>query len=105
MQNSATALLSVSDKTGIVELASQLAAQGVRLLSTGGTARTLREAGLSVTDISEITGHPEIMDGRVKTLHPRVHGGLLGRGEQDAKVMAEHGIQRHRPAGGQPVPL
>jgi phosphoribosylaminoimidazolecarboxamide formyltransferase/IMP cyclohydrolase len=72
-----TALLSVTDKTGLVELARALAAHGTRLVSTGGTARALREAGLAVRDISELTGFPEMLDGRVKTLHPRVHGGLL----------------------------
>ena len=71
------ALLSVSDKTGLVALATALAARGVSLLSTGGSAKTLREAGLAVTDIAELTGFPEMMDGRVKTLHPKVHGGLL----------------------------
>jgi len=86
------ALLSVSDKTGLVELASALAARGVELLSTGGTARALREAGLPVRDVAEVTGFPEIMDGRVKTLHPRVHGGLLGRAGLDEAVMAQHGI-------------
>jgi phosphoribosylaminoimidazolecarboxamide formyltransferase/IMP cyclohydrolase len=72
-----TALLSVSDKTGIVELARVLSEMGVRLLSTGGTHKTIAAAGLAVTDVSEVTGFPEIMDGRVKTLHPKVHGGLL----------------------------
>lgn len=86
------ALLSVSDKTGLVELATALAARKVELLSTGGTARTLRDAGLAVRDVSEVTGFPEMMDGRVKTLHPLVHGGLLGRGGTDDAVMAEHGI-------------
>lgn len=86
------ALLSVSDKTGLVELGRALAARGVELLSTGGTARALREAGLAVTDVSEHTGFPEMMDGRVKTLHPVVHGGLLGRAGIDDAVMAEHGI-------------
>jgi phosphoribosylaminoimidazolecarboxamide formyltransferase/IMP cyclohydrolase len=86
------ALLSVSDKTGLLALARALVAQGVELLSTGGTARTLREAGLAVKDVSDITGFPEMMDGRVKTLHPRVHGGLLGRAGVDEAVMAEHGI-------------
>ena len=71
------ALLSVSDKSGIVGLASALAGMGVELVSTGGTAKAIRDAGLPVKDISEITGFPEMMDGRVKTLHPRVHGGLL----------------------------
>ncbi|MGN6112427.1 MAG: bifunctional phosphoribosylaminoimidazolecarboxamide formyltransferase/IMP cyclohydrolase [Luteimonas sp.] len=86
------ALLSVSDKTGLLELARALDRHGVALLSTGGTARTLREAGLAVTDVSEATGFPEMMDGRVKTLHPVVHGGLLGRAGTDDAVMAEHGI-------------
>jgi phosphoribosylaminoimidazolecarboxamide formyltransferase/IMP cyclohydrolase len=86
------ALISVSDKAGLVDIASGLSALGVSLISTGGTARTLREAGLRVTDVSEITGFPEIMDGRVKTLHPRIHGGLLGRRDVDAKVMQEFGI-------------
>jgi len=87
------ALLSVSDKAGLVDLARGLDALGVSLLSTGGTARTLREAGLAVTDVSQVTGFPEIMDGRVKTLHPRIHGGLLGRRGLDDAVMAEHGIE------------
>ncbi|MCK7592222.1 bifunctional phosphoribosylaminoimidazolecarboxamide formyltransferase/IMP cyclohydrolase [Pseudomarimonas salicorniae] len=86
------ALLSVSDKDGLLPLATALRAAGVELLSTGGTARALREAGLTVRDVSELTGFPEIMDGRVKTLHPKVHGGLLGREALDAEVMAEHGI-------------
>lgn len=73
------ALLSVSDKSGLAEFARALSERGWSLLSTGGTARALREAGLQVTDVSEVTGHPEIMDGRVKTLHPAVHAGLLGR--------------------------
>ncbi len=86
------ALLSVSDKQGIVDLAQALRAHGVELLSTGGTARLLREAGLPVTEVADYTGAPEIMDGRVKTLHPRVHGALLGRRGQDEPVMAEQGI-------------
>jgi len=86
------ALLSVSDKTGLLPLARTLAAAGVELLSTGGTARALREAGLEVRDVSDLTGFPEIMDGRVKTLHPRVHGGLLGRSGTDDAVMAAHCI-------------
>src|SRR4051812_1203143 len=73
----ARALLSVSDKSGIVELGRALAARGVELVSTGGTASALRDAGLQVRDISDLTGFPEMMDGRVKTLHPKVHGGLL----------------------------
>jgi phosphoribosylaminoimidazolecarboxamide formyltransferase/IMP cyclohydrolase len=88
------ALLSVSDKTGLIPFASGLAALGVRLISTGGTARALREAGLSVTDVAEITGFPEMLDGRVKTLHPRIHGGLLGvRGNAEhERQMAGQGI-------------
>ncbi|HPM55938.1 MAG TPA: bifunctional phosphoribosylaminoimidazolecarboxamide formyltransferase/IMP cyclohydrolase [Thermomonas sp.] len=86
------ALLSVSDKTGLLDLAKALASRGVELLSTGGTAKALRDAGLAVKDVSEHTGFPEMMDGRVKTLHPKVHGGLLGRAGIDDAVMAEHGI-------------
>ncbi len=86
------ALLSVSDKTGVLELARALVALQVELLSTGGTAKALREAGIPVRDVSEITRFPEIMDGRVKTLHPAIHGGLLGRSGTDDAVMAEHGI-------------
>ncbi|MEJ2760423.1 MAG: bifunctional phosphoribosylaminoimidazolecarboxamide formyltransferase/IMP cyclohydrolase [Gammaproteobacteria bacterium] len=86
------ALISVSDKTGIVDFCTELVQLGVDILSTGGTARLLRDNGLTVTDISEYTGFPEIMDGRVKTLHPKVHGALLGRRGRDDAVMAEHGI-------------
>merc|ERR1712034_43890 len=88
------ALLSVSDKTGLAELGKALADRGVELVSTGGTAKALRDAGLTVKDISDLTGFPEMMDGRVKTLHPKVHGGLLGvRDAADhAKAMADHGI-------------
>ncbi|MDY7524133.1 bifunctional phosphoribosylaminoimidazolecarboxamide formyltransferase/IMP cyclohydrolase [Sphingomonas sp. 10B4] len=88
------ALLSVSDKTGIVDLARGLADHGVELVSTGGTAKALRDAGLAVRDISELTGFPEMMDGRVKTLHPNVHGGLLAVRDDAAHVasMEEHGI-------------
>jgi len=86
------ALLSVSDKTGLIELARALADRGVELLSTGGTAKAIRDAGLPVKDVSDVTGFPEMMDGRVKTLHPMVHGGLLGRAGTDDAVMAEHGI-------------
>ena len=88
------ALLSVSDKTGLLPLARTLAAAGVELISTGGTARALREAGLTVTDLSAYTGFPEMLDGRVKTLHPKVHGGLLylrGNDSHEAAVR-EHGI-------------
>lgn len=86
------ALLSVSDKTGLIDLARALAARNVELLSTGGTAKAIRDAGLPVKDVADVTGFPEMMDGRVKTLHPVVHGGLLGRAGQDEAVMAEHGI-------------
>lgn len=87
------ALLSVSDKSGIVEFATELANLGVELLSTGGTAKLLAENGLTVTEVSDHTGHPEIMDGRVKTLHPKIHGGILARRGQDEAVMAENNIQ------------
>jgi len=87
-----TALLSVSDKTGIVELAQALSANNVRLLSTGGTAKALQAAGIEVTEVSDVTGQPEIMGGRVKTLHPKIHGGLLGRRDVDAEVMQISGI-------------
>ncbi|WNC72747.1 bifunctional phosphoribosylaminoimidazolecarboxamide formyltransferase/IMP cyclohydrolase [Thalassotalea psychrophila] len=87
------ALLSVSDKTGIVEFAQALSAQGVDLLSTGGTAKLLAENNIPVTEVSDYTGHPEIMDGRVKTLHPKVHGGILARRDMDEAVMAENNIQ------------
>ena len=88
------ALISVSDKTGLVAFGQALAARGIALLSTGGTARTLREAGLEVTDVAELTGFPEMMDGRVKTLHPAVHGGLLALRDKDDHVQAmeQHGI-------------
>jgi len=86
------ALISVSDKTGIGEFASALRDMGVELLSTGGTYRLLRELGLDVTEVADYTGFPEMMDGRVKTLHPKVHGGILGRRGQDDSVMAAHGI-------------
>jgi len=82
------ALLSVSDKSGLVELGQALAARGVELISTGGTARALRDAGLEVRDVSEVTGFPEMMDGRVKTLHPMVHGGLLALRDDPAHVAA-----------------
>jgi phosphoribosylaminoimidazolecarboxamide formyltransferase/IMP cyclohydrolase len=86
------ALISVSDKTGIVDFAGSLVSLGFDILSTGGTAKMLRDAGIDVTGVSEHTGFPEIMDGRVKTLHPKIHGGILGRA-QDADVMEEHGIE------------
>lgn len=86
------ALISVSDKTGIVEFAQALTAQGVELLSTGGTYRLLKENNIAVVEVSEYTGFPEMMDGRVKTLHPKVHGGILARRGQDDEIMAQHGI-------------
>ena len=86
------ALISVSDKAGVVDLARRLAGLGIELVSTGGTCRALREAGLAVREVAELTGFPEIMDGRVKTLHPMIHGGLLGRRGTDDAVMAQHGI-------------
>jgi phosphoribosylaminoimidazolecarboxamide formyltransferase / IMP cyclohydrolase len=91
---SLTALLSVSDKTGIVDFARALHAQGVKLLSTGGTAKLLAQSDLPVTEVSEVTGFPEMLDGRVKTLHPRIHGGLLARRDLPAHMaaLAEHGI-------------
>ncbi len=87
------ALLSVSDKTGVVELARWLVGRGVEILSTGGTARLLAQNGVAVKEVSTHTGFPEIMDGRVKTLHPKIHGGLLGRRSVDDAVMQAHGIQ------------
>ncbi len=89
------ALLSVSDKTGLAEFARELAAFDVELVSTGGTAKALKEAGLKVTDVAELTGFPEMMDGRVKTLHPNVHGGLLGirANKEHAAAMQTHGIR------------
>src|SRR5258705_8859554 len=95
MERIQRALLSVSDKSGLVALARSLATAGVELISTGGTAKALREAGLKVTDLSAYTGFPEMLDGRVKTLHPKVHGGLLyvrGNANHEAAVR-EHGIQ------------
>src|SRR5210317_2160504 len=88
------ALLSVSDKTGLVGLGRALAARGIELLSTGGSAKTLRDAGLDVRDVAEVTGFPEMMDGRVKTLHPMVHGGLLALrdNEDHTAAMQEYGI-------------
>jgi len=88
------ALLSVSDKTGVLEFAQALAAQGVKLLSTGGTAKLLKDAGLAVTEIGDYTGFPEMLDGRVKTLHPKVHGGILARRDlpEHLATIAEHGI-------------
>src|SRR5262249_1001832 len=89
------AILSVTDKSGLADFARQLARMGVELISTGGTAKLLRDSGVPVKDISEITGFPEMLDGRVKTLHPKVHGGILHRRADPAHraAVAEHGIQ------------
>ncbi len=87
------ALISVSDKTGIVEFATALHQLGIEILSTGGTYKLLRDSGLPAVEVSDYTGFPEMMDGRVKTLHPKIHGGILGRRGQDDAVMQEHGIQ------------
>src|SRR5436853_1611556 len=91
----ARALLSVSDKTGLIDFANALAARGVELVSTGGTAKAIAAAGLKVTDVSDLTGFPEMMDGRVKTLHPKVHGGLLAirANKEHAGAMKAHGIK------------
>src|SRR6476469_8826663 len=88
------ALLSVSDKTGIAEVGRGLAARGFELVSTGGTARALADAGLAVTNVSDVTAFPEMMDGRVKTLHPKIHGGILARRDHadDLAAAAAHGI-------------
>ena len=88
------ALISVSDKTGVVEFARDLAEAGVEILSTGGTAKLLRDNGIAVMGVSDYTGFPEMMDGRVKTLHPKIHGGILGRRGTDDDVMERHGIGR-----------
>ncbi len=89
------ALLSVSDKTGLIDLARGLQALGVELISTGGTRQALADAGLAVRDISDVTGFPEILDGRVKTLHPKIHGGLLAVRDnpQHARTLAAQGIE------------
>jgi len=95
MNKISTALISVTDKGGIVEFAKSLERLGIEILSTGGTAKAMRDGGIKVLDISEYTGFPEMMDGRVKTLHPKVHGGLLGRrdNQQDIQMMNIHGIK------------
>src|SRR5882672_4713690 len=89
------ALLSVSDKAGLVDFAKALAGYNIELVSTGGTAKALKDAGLKVADVSELTGFPEMMDGRVKTLHPNVHGGLLAirANKEHAVAMQTHGIK------------
>jgi phosphoribosylaminoimidazolecarboxamide formyltransferase/IMP cyclohydrolase len=95
MDRISTALISVTDKSGVVEFARSLEKAGIAILSTGGTAKTIRDGGIKVMDISEYTGFPEMMDGRVKTLHPKVHGGLLGRrdNQRDIQMMKAHGIK------------
>src|SRR6201995_5342749 len=95
LRRASRALISVSDKTGVVEFARALAGHGIELVSTGGTRKTLSDAGLKVLDVSELTGFPEMMDGRVKTLHPGVHGGLLAirDNKEHAGAMTTHGIQ------------
>ena len=93
------AIISVSEKRGIVDFAKRLAGMGISILSTGGTARALKEAGIAVTEISDYTGFPEMMDGRVKTLHPKVHGGLLGRRDN-----AEH-IRQMEGTGIEPIDM
>ena len=92
--NEAYALLSVSDKSGIVDFAKGLITHGFRLLSTGGTYKLLKQHDLAVTEVAEYTGFAEMMDGRVKTLHPKIHGGILGRRGTDDAIMQEHGIDR-----------
>ena len=89
------ALISVSDKTGVIEFARELHNFGIEILSTGGTAELLRKGGVPVIQVSDYTGFPEMMDGRIKTLHPRVHGGILGRRDvpEHMKAMEEHGIR------------
>ncbi len=88
------AVISVSDKSGVVEFAKRLQDMGIKIFSTGGTAKSLRDSGVSVTEISEYTGFPEMLDGRVKTLHPKVHGGILARRDNpgDMSALAAHGI-------------
>ncbi len=88
------AIISVTDKTGVAELAKELSEMGVEIVSTGGTAKVIREAGVNVKDVSELTGFPEMMNGRVKTLHPKVHGGILALRDNEEHVsqMKEHGI-------------
>src|ERR1041384_1413181 len=89
------ALISVSDKTGIVDFARELKAFGVEIISTGGTARALREAGIEVRDVADVTGFPEMMNGRIKTLHPKIHGALLARRDNDDHLaaMKQHDIE------------
>jgi phosphoribosylaminoimidazolecarboxamide formyltransferase / IMP cyclohydrolase len=90
-----TALISVSDKTGVAEFAKELVAMGVKIISTGGTAKSLAQAGINVVSIDSVTGFPEMMDGRVKTLHPKIHGGLLSirDNSEHQAAMKKHGIE------------
>ena len=101
------ALISVSDKTGVAEFAAGLAELGVEIISTGGTASVLREAGLEVTDVAELTGFPEILDGRVKTLHPRLHAALLAVRDnpEHSATLRERGDRADRPGLRQPLPV
>ena len=102
------AILSVTDKSGLVEFARKLAGMGVELVSTGGTAKLLRESGISVKDISDLTGFPEMLDGRVKTLHPRVHGGFSTAAPINpptVTAVAVHGIPPNRHGSGEFVCL
>ena len=101
------AILSVTDKTGLVDFARRLAAMGVELVSTGGTAKLLRDSGIAVKDISDLTGFPEMLDGRVKTLHPKVHGGILHmRDKQEHRAAVRRARHRaHRHGGGEPLRL
>src|SRR5258708_2785533 len=89
------AILSVSDKTGLIDFARELRARGVQLVSTGGTAKALADAGLPVTNVSDVTGFPEMMDGRVKTLHPKIHGGILARRHRhdDLEEIRSQGVE------------
>ena len=103
LRRATRALISVSDKTGLVEFARALAGYGIELVSTGGTRKALSDAGLDVLDVSDLTGFPEMMDGRVKTLHPAVHGGLLAIRDNPAhaEAMRAHRIRADRSSGGQ----
>ena len=101
------ALISVSDKTGIVEFARELHQFGIVILSTGGTARLLKDAGLTVTEVGDYTGFPEMLDGRVKTLHPKIHAGILARKDSSEHMaaMEKASISIYRPGSGEPLSL
>ena len=99
------ALISVSDKQGIVEFAKNLSHLGIEILSTGGTFKLLNESGVTAIEVSDYTGFPEMMDGRVKTLHPKIHGGILGRRGQDDASNGAPWDRRNRPSGGESIPL